>query len=191
MVSTASIGMWSHQGRPKGCRPRSYVEIRRTRSSGRTPITPETLRFSIWMASSLIRTIGAIGQFSFPNAVAVDGTGTMYVSDSNNGRLVVLDPSGVQIATLRRGPYEGDLGMPRGLAIDDEARLYVVDTTDQSVKVYRQPAQAIGQPAYLGRFGAYGRADGAFSFPNAVATDARGRVYVADWDNDRVQIWSY
>jgi len=140
---------------------------------------------------SLIRTIGAIGQFSFPNAVAVDGTGTMYVSDSNNGRLVVLDPSGVQIATLRRGPYEGDLGMPRGLAIDDEARLYVVDTTDQSVKVYRQPAQAIGQPAYLGRFGAYGRADGAFSFPNAVATDARGRVYVADWDNDRVQIWSY
>ncbi len=30
-----------------------------------------------------------------------------------------------------------------------------------------------------------------FQYPNSVAVDARGRVYVADTFNDRVQIWSY
>jgi sugar lactone lactonase YvrE len=30
-----------------------------------------------------------------------------------------------------------------------------------------------------------------FEYPNSVAIDARGRVYVADTFNDRVQIWSY
>jgi DNA-binding beta-propeller fold protein YncE len=140
---------------------------------------------------SLIRTVGQLGQFSFPNSVVVDPAGNLYVSDSNNGRLVVLDASGAQVAVLRRGPNEGDLGMPRGLAIDDQARVYVVDTTDQSVKVYRALGAAAGPPPFLGLFGSAGTGDGAFNFPNAVATDARGRVYVADWSNDRVQVWTY
>lgn len=140
---------------------------------------------------SLIRTIGQLGRFNFPNSVVVDRAGNLYVSDSSNGRLVVLDASGAQVAVLRRGPSEGDLGMPRGLAIDDQARIYVVDTTDQSVKVYRALGPAGGQPLFLGRFGSPGIGDGAFNFPNAVATDARGRVYVADWSNDRVQVWTY
>lgn len=140
---------------------------------------------------SLRRTIGSVGQFNFPNAAIVDAAGTIYVSDSNNGRLILLDPNGNQIGVLRRGPYEGDLGMPRGLATDDRGRIYVVDATDQSVKVYRPVAEAAGQLTFVGRFGVHGTNDGAFRFPNAVATDARGRIYVADWNNDRVQVWSY
>jgi sugar lactone lactonase YvrE len=139
---------------------------------------------------SLLRSIGAANQFNFPNDALSDTDGRLYVSDSNNGRLVVLDQSGSQVATVRRGPAEGDLGLPRGLALDEQSRLYVVDVTEQAVKVYRA-GTADGQPQFLGDFGTQGRGDGAFSFPNAVATDTRGRVYVADWDNDRIQVWSY
>ena len=39
--------------------------------------------------------------------------------------------------------------------------------------------------------GGEGVADGQFEYPNSVAIDARGRVYVADTFNDRVQVWSY
>lgn len=138
----------------------------------------------------LVRTIGQANQFNFPNAAVFDQDQRLYVSDSNNGRLIVLDQSGNQLAVVRRGPGDGDLGLPRGLAIDDESRLYVVDTTDQSVKVYSADG-ADAQPAFLGSFGTEGSGDGAFSFPNAVATDNHGRVYVADWNNDRVQVWSY
>ena len=140
---------------------------------------------------SLIRTIGQPGEFSFPNGVVEDSTGRLYIADSNNGRLVVLDRAGSQIGIVRRGPSDGDVGLPRGMAIDDQQRVYVVDSVDQAVKVYQPAADPTSAPTYIGQFGDAGTGDGAFAFPNAVATDARGRVYVADWDNDRVQVWTY
>ena len=140
---------------------------------------------------SLVRSIGQAGQFSFPNSVVEDSTGRLYVADSNNGRIVVLDGSGAQIGVIRRGPNDGDLALPRGMALDDEQRLYVVDSVDQSVKVYQVAGEPGSPPTFVGSFGAVGTGDGDFHYPNDVATDGRGRVYVADWDNDRVQIWTY
>jgi DNA-binding beta-propeller fold protein YncE len=140
---------------------------------------------------ALVRTIGATGQFNFPNSVVEDASGRLYVADSNNGRVVVLDPTGSQMAVVRRGPQDGDLGLPRGMAIDDQQRLFVVDATDQSVKVYRPAEDPTAVPDFIGQFGVAGSGDGNFRYPNAVATDTRGRIYVADWDNDRVQVWTY
>ena len=44
---------------------------------------------------------------------------------------------------------------------------------------------------YLARFGREGTVDGTFEFPNGIAIDGRGRLYVTDWNNDRLQMWSY
>ena len=44
---------------------------------------------------------------------------------------------------------------------------------------------------YLGFFGGQGVTNGTFQYPNGVALDARGRIYVTDAGNDRVQVWSY
>ena len=140
---------------------------------------------------ALVRSIGEPGQFSFPNGIAVDAAGNLYVADSNNGRLVVFDASGRQRAVVRRGPGAGDLGMPRGTTVDDLGRLYVVDTSGQVVKVYHALSVADDPPAYIGQFGTEGVDDGAFHYPNGVAADARARIYVADWDNNRVQVWTY
>ncbi len=140
---------------------------------------------------ALVRSIGEAGQFNFPNGVAVDAAGNLYVSDSNNGRLVVFDPTGRQRAVVRRGPGAGDLGMPRGTVIDDLGRVYVVDTTGQAVKVYHALGATDDHPAYIGQFGVEGSDDGAFHYPNGVAADARARIYVADWNNNRVQVWTY
>jgi tripartite motif-containing protein 71 len=140
---------------------------------------------------SLVRSIGANNQFSFPNSALDDSAARLYIADSNNGRLAVLGNDGSQLAVVRRGPGDGDLGMPRGIALDNQSRLFVVDATSQAVKVYRVAADASGQPTFVGQFGTQGVGDGQFNFPNAVATDSRGRVYVADWANDRIQVWSY
>ncbi len=139
----------------------------------------------------LVRTVGTDGQFSFPNNATLDAAGRLYVADSNNGRLVVFGRDGSPLGVIRRGPSAGDLGMPRGMAMDDQGRLYVVDTSDQTIKVYQTSSDPAGLPEFLGDFGTQGIGDGMFRFPNAVATDARGRVYVADWDNNRIQVWSY
>lgn len=139
----------------------------------------------------LVRTVGTDGQFSFPSSAVMDAAGRLYVSDSNNGRLFVFGRDGAPLGVIRRGPAEGDLGLPRGMALDDQGLLYVVDTADQTVKVYRPSNDPIALPKYEGLFGQAGIGEGMFRFPNAVATDTRGRVYVADWNNDRIQIWSY
>ncbi len=139
----------------------------------------------------LIRTIGEAGQFNFPNGVAVDAAGNAYVTDSNNGRLVVFDPFGRQRAVVRRGASQGDLGLPRGTAIDDSGRVYVVDTTAQGVQLYHVLGEQDRAPKYIGRFGAQGTEDGAFQYPNGVAVDTRARIYVTDWRNNRVQVWTY
>ncbi|MGE5156486.1 MAG: NHL repeat-containing protein [Betaproteobacteria bacterium] len=141
--------------------------------------------------ATLVRTIGAAGQFNFPNGVAVDSAGNVYVTDSNNGRLVVFDPSGKQRAVVRRGSAAGDLGLPRGAAIDDSGRIYVADTSGQGVQLYHVIGDQDAPPAYIGRFGSPGFEDGAFQFPNGVAVDGRARIYVTDWRNNRVQVWTY
>jgi Uncharacterized conserved protein len=140
---------------------------------------------------SLVRDFGVADLLNFPNGIAVDGAGNAYVADSNNGRLLVFDASGARIGAVARGAGESDLGMPRGVAVDGHGRVYVVDAVGQAVQMYRAMQASDTTPLYLTTFGHEGTVDGAFEFPNGVAVDGRGRVYVADWNNDRVQIWSY
>jgi sugar lactone lactonase YvrE len=140
---------------------------------------------------TLVRDFGAADQLNYPNGIAVDAAGNAYVADSNNGRLLAFDASGARIGAVARGAAESDLGMPRGVAVDSRGRVYVVDATGQVVQMYRAMQAGDNSPLYLTNFGREGTVDGAFEFPNGVAVDGRGRVYVADWNNNRLQIWSY
>ena len=142
-------------------------------------------------SGALTRTLGKAEGLNFPNGVAVDSSGTVYVTDSSNGRLLVFDPAGSLVAQVGRGTGQGNLGLPRGVAIDGKGRVYVVDTTGQGGFVYSTVAPAKDRLEYLGYFGGQGISDGTFQYPNGVAVDARGRIYVADSGNDRVQLWSY
>jgi DNA-binding beta-propeller fold protein YncE len=138
----------------------------------------------------LTRTVGTVGTFNFPNGLAVDGAGNLYVANSNDGRVLVFDATGKETGSIPRGVGTGELGLPRGIALDDQTRLYVVDTTGQAIQIYAT-GQADGRPKYVGTAGEEGTGDGQFEYPFGAATDTRGRIYVADWANDRVQVWSY
>jgi len=139
---------------------------------------------------TLVRSLGAPGQLSFPNGIVVDSHGNIEVSDSNNGRLVVFNVAGTMLATISRGIGEGDLGLPRGAAVDDAGRLFVADTADHMVRVYTIE-KSKATPTYVGSFGAEGQLDGTFEYPNGVATDKRAHVYITDRENNRVQVWGY
>jgi DNA-binding beta-propeller fold protein YncE len=138
----------------------------------------------------VVREIGSPGQFSFPNGLAIDLAGNLVVADSNNGRICVLDADGRQISAIGRGMAAGELGLPRGASVDGRDRLYVSDSTGQALRVYSLE-QLAARPKYFGAVGSEGVGDGQFQYPNGVATDARARIYVVDWANDRVQVWSY
>jgi DNA-binding beta-propeller fold protein YncE len=139
----------------------------------------------------VVRTIGADAALNFPNGVAVDGQGHVYVTDSNNGRLLVFDAAGALVGKIGRGTSAGQLGLPRGVSVDPQGRVVVIDTTGNAIVVYRTVAEGAAKPEYLGVAGSEGIGNGQFEYPNGVATDGRGRVYVADTMNDRIQVWSY
>jgi DNA-binding beta-propeller fold protein YncE len=139
----------------------------------------------------LLRTLGAKAGLSFPNGIGMDNKGTAYVGDSNNGRVVSLDAAGTLTSLINRGVGQGDVGLPRGVAIDSRNRLYVVDTSSHFIKVYRLGATKVPSVTFLGSFGDEGQLDGKFEYPNGVAVDTKGRVYVTDRENNRVQVWSY
>ncbi len=140
---------------------------------------------------ALVRTIGAEAGLSFPNGVAVDGAGNVYVTDSNNGRLLVFDADGNVAASIGRGVGDGDLGLPRGIAVDGQGRVYVADSSGHAVFVYAALQPGADNLDYLGSFGAQGVGNGQFEYPNGLAVDGRGRIYVTDSANNRVQVWSY
>ncbi len=139
----------------------------------------------------LVRDIGANASLNHPNGIVVDGSGTLYVTDTGSGRLLVFDASGTRIGTVERGDAVGNLGLPVGIGIDDHGRILVADSSASKVQAYAPMTAGDRGPTYVNSFGESGSIDGTFSFPNGLAVDGRGRVYVADWGNDRLEIWSY
>ena len=89
----------------------------------------------------LLRQIGKAGkepgEFYFPTNLAIGPKGHLYVSDTMNARVQVLDKSGKPIRTIgQRGMLIGDMIRPKGIAVDREGRLYVADAAPQTVQIY-------------------------------------------------------
>lgn len=128
------------------------------------------------------------GQFLFPNSAVDDSQDRVIVTDGNNGRLSVWNGQGEFLFHFGSGSGDGALSLPRGEAIDGRDRLHVVDAVGQNVKVYDFSGP---EPGYLFSFGSMGVRNGQFNYPNDIALDDSGRLYVTDRENNRIQVWSY
>jgi sugar lactone lactonase YvrE len=164
-------------------------------------VTPEKHRVVVMdPAGKLTLSFGSQGekegQFSYPNGIAVDDKGRIFVTDSNNGRMQAFDEDGKFLFLIGRGMSKGDLAMPRGIAFDTKGRLLIVDTTRGSIQAYKVSdsgvADANGAPVEFKGvfFGDSGRRI-SFQFPNGMALDGHNKVYIADRGNNRVSIWEY
>lgn len=123
---------------------------------------------------------------SFPNSVARSDDEQFVIGDSNNSRIVLFDPS------TGEGRAHGNvapnaLAIPRGVAIDGNGLSLVVDANDHTISAWDF---AEDRPRQFG-FGEPGIGDGAFLFPNDIAIGPNGEIYIADRDNDRIQVWRY
>ncbi len=151
----------------------------------RTPKDFAWERAEVWAVG---RKGTAPGEFDFPNGVAVDSQGRIYVADGNNGRVQAFDPEGNLLYAFSGGAGLGGMNLPRGVAVDDLDRLYVVDAVGQMVRVFDVSGEA---PKFLFNFGTMGLGKGEFNFPNDLVLDATGRLYITDRANNRIQVWSY
>jgi serine/threonine protein kinase, bacterial len=130
----------------------------------------------------LSRNSGVEGGLDFPVQAAADQDGRVYISDGNAGRVLAISPSGVNMVG---GSADAAIGLPRGLTVSGQ-KLFVADASTQRILVFA----TADHPTFLHAFGDEDSEEG-LAYPNAVAVDRTGRVYVADRGNHRVQVWSY
>jgi len=138
-------------------------------------------------------------QFNFPDGIAVDSAGNLYVADRSAH--VIRKISGGAVTTVAgtgAAGYSGDggpataaqLNGPTGLATDPAGNLYVADTGNNVVRKITTGG-VISTFAGNGNQGYSG--DGvpatttALNLPQGVAWDSGGNLDIADTDNSRVR----
>ncbi len=141
---------------------------------------------------------GGAASFNAPVGVAVDSAANVYVGDCDNNTVRKVTPAGV-VTTLAglagmSGSADGTgsaarFDSPNGVAVDDAGNLFVSDSANSTIREVT-PAGVVTTLA--GVAGISGTADGTnsgaqFSWPNGVAADNAGNLYVADTANDTVR----
>nr|MCU0511723.1 NHL repeat-containing protein [Anaerolineae bacterium] len=160
-------------------------------------------RISIFDASGqFVRSLGTQGTdpglvFNRPNSVKVSDQGFLYVADTWNYRITRLSPQGEVVAQWGQPytmgfeavplPEDGFWG-PRDVSLDAGGLVYVSDTGNKRVRVYRVDD---GTAIYQRDIGRGGSGQGELDEPNAVVIHpVDGRIFVADTWNRRVSVFS-
>lgn len=122
------------------------------------------------------------GELSYANGLAIaDNEGLIYVSNSNNSRVDVFDLQGQFKNTISKSV---SVSNPKGIAFDPKtSRVYVADTLGHLVQGLEEDGRLFET------IGARGIDNGQFNFPNGLFIDFMGRLYVADRENNRIQIF--
>ena len=77
----------------------------------------------------------ANGQLYWPQRIAVDSGGYIYVADTGNHRIQKFDSDGEWSATLgSEGTGDGEFSYPQGLAVDSSGNIYVADTGNHRIQ---------------------------------------------------------
>ena len=140
---------------------------------------------------------GSAARFNFPNGLAVDSTGILYVADSANQSIRQVTAAGVVTTLAGGGPTNpgwldatgtaARFSNPVGMAVDSTGILYVSETGSNAIRKIAAGAvvtTVAGDPFRIGADdGGYTR----FNGPQGVAVDAHGAVYVADSRNNSIR----
>jgi sugar lactone lactonase YvrE len=148
-----------------------------------------------------------IANLRAPTGVTIDRFGNIYISDYGNNRIRKVDGVTSYISTIvgngTQG-YGGDGGaaifasinMPTGITIDSSRNIYFADYGNNKIRKVNANTGIITTIAGNGAIG-YGGDGGiatsaTLNFPNGLALDLSGNIYIADTNNNQVlKLYNY
>lgn len=139
-------------------------------------------------------------EFTAPGGLAIDSRGDLYIADTGNNVIRVVDAEGVVTTVAGRG-QSGDTGdgaaavdalldAPQGVATDGDGGLYIADTGNDQVRFISADGviDAFAGTGSAGFGGDGGPAtDALLDAPEGVAIGSGGAVYLADTGNGRLR----
>jgi hypothetical protein len=148
--------------------------------------------------------VGSWGErvFQRPHGITIGPTDEVWCTDDKDHTVRKFSADGKLLLTLGQSGQASDTGiqgmdyrtivrpaapfnMPTNLAIASSGDLYITDGYGNA-RVHRfSPAGKL-----LASWGAPGDGPGQFNLPHGIAIDRSGKVYVADRENSRIQVFS-
>ena len=141
---------------------------------------------------------GAAARFYYPNGVAVDTDGNVFVADSENYTIRKVTSAGV-VTTLAGtagipGSTNGTGSAARfsssyGVTVDSEGNVFVADRGNHTIRKVTSAGVVSTEAGLAGNFGSNNGlgSSARFRFPADVAVDSGGNVFVADQYNHTIR----
>jgi len=128
------------------------------------------------------------GVYASTHGLRVDKEGNIWTTDVENHVVLKMDNKGrIRMVLGRRGVAEeadDRFKMPTDVAISSNGDIYISDGYGNSRIV-----QLSKDGRFIRAWGKRGTGPGEFNTPHSIALDKQGRVYVADRENFRIQVF--
>lgn len=126
------------------------------------------------------------GQFDRPRGIGLDNTGNIYVADTWNSRIQVVDPLGNVVRSWQMPIVSGgDTSLPTDVAIHNGV-VFVADFNNHRFLRFDTQGNVLSSYGRAGSVGILGNPGSS----TGIAVDLLGRVYVASRLRQRVQLFA-
>jgi NHL repeat len=154
---------------------------------------PSILEFD--PSGKLLRSFGA-GMFIFPHGFLVDKEGNVWVTDAQGKdgkghQVFKFSPDGKLLLTLGKAGVAGsgndEFNQPSDVAVAQNGDIFVADGHDTGSNM--RIVKLTKEGKFIKTWGKPGSAPGEFNVPHGLTFDSKGRLFVADRANNRLQIF--
>jgi len=131
------------------------------------------------------------GLFVHPHGFFVDREGNVWVTDVDGHRVVKLNAKGEVLLSLGTAGVAGNdathFNRPSDVAVSATGDIFVADGHggDSNARIVKFDRHG----GFIASWGHKGNGPGEFDSPHSLAFDSRGRLFVADKGNNRIQIF--
>ena len=136
------------------------------------------------------------GMFNFPHGAALDSQGNLWVTDARGGngkghQAIKFDPEGKVLMTIGKAGVSGSgpglFDQPTDVVVAPNGDIFVTDSHrgGKNNRIVRYSKDG----TFIKEWGSKGSAPGQISEPHTIAMDSRGRLFVGDRENNRIQIF--
>jgi len=129
------------------------------------------------------KTEGIVPGLEGPVGMAFDSaTNRLYLTEQKANRIRILD--GTSFSPIGELPIKGiTLNEPRGLWIDDNRKIYLVDTMNSRIVIFD------GEGNVIQTIGKEGMGNDEFYYPRGVSVDSQGRIWMTDTLHHTVKVF--